>query len=54
MAKNSVVSRQEERYEEVLSEFSSYRSKIKSDKYDNELNSIIKDSESRLKLLKNG
>lgn len=54
MAKNSVVSRQEERYEEVLSEFSSYRSKIKSDKYDNELNRIIKDSESRLKLLKNG
>lgn len=54
MAKNSVVSRQEERYEEVLTEFSNYRTRIKSAKYDNELNSIIKDSESRLKLLKNG
>lgn len=54
MAKNSVISRQEERYEEVLKEYNNYKSKLNSTPYYNEIVGMVKDSESRLKYLKNG
>ena len=54
MAKNSVISRQEERYEEVLKEYNNYKNKLSSTPYNNEVVSMVKDSESRLKYLKNG
>jgi outer membrane protein assembly factor BamD len=54
MAKNSVLSKQEERYEEVIKDYTTYKNKIKNSKYSNEINAMIKESELRLNYLRNG
>ena len=54
MAKNSVLSKQEERYEEVMKDYTTYKSKIMKSKYSNEISAMIKESELRLNYLRNG